>query len=408
MRRIYSERGRENHGRRNVRIYLDYAATTPADLRVLAAMKPYFSQKFGNPSSIHWHGMEAKEAVEKARKTVADVLGASSSEIVFTSGGTESDNFAIKGVAYSKKENGNHIITSKIEHHAVLESCKYLEKRGFKITYLGVDKYGLVDPDDLKKAIKNKTVLVSVMHGNNEIGTIEPIAELAKIAKSKGIIFHTDTVQTFGHIPVKVDDLGIDLLSISAHKLYGPKGVGALYIRKGIRVEPMLHGGDQENKLRASTLNVPGIVGFGKAVELAQKEIATEDKRLITLRDKLISGLLKTKDVRLNGHRTKRLAGNINVSVLGVEGESMVLNLDLLGISCSTGSACTSSSLEPSHVLLACGLSAEVAHGSLRFSLGKYTKEKDIDWLLSVFPKVVSKLRKMSPMWQEKGNYAAV
>ena len=402
MKRIYSERGKENHGRKGVRIYLDNAATTATDPVVLEAMKTFFEQKFGNPSSIHSFGMEAKEAVEDARKTVADALGADLEEIVFTSGGTESDNLAIKGVAYANRSWGNHIITSKVEHHAVLESCMFLGKEGFEVTYLAVDKYGLVNPKDLEKAITKKTILVSIMHANNEIGTIEPIEELAEIAKKKGIYFHTDTVQTFGHIPTNVDDLGVDLLSISAHKLYGPKGMGVLYIRKGTKVEAINHGGDQEGGMRAGTLNVPGIVGLGKAVELAKEGMKSEEEREGKLRDKLIDELLKVRKVRLNGHPTKRLAGNVNVSVEGVEGESMVLNLDMLGIACSTGSACTSSSLEPSHALLACGLSAEVAHGSLRFSLGRYTTEEDIDYLLSVFPKVVEKLRKMSPMWRKE------
>jgi len=390
------------------RIYLDCAATTPTDPAVLEVMRPYFGENFGNPSSIHSFGMEAKEAVENARKIVADALGASPEEIVFTSGGTESDNLAIKGVAYTNRNRGNHIITSAIEHHAVLESCKFLEKDGFDVTYLAVDQYGLVNPNDLERAITKKTILVSIMHANNEIGTIQPIAELAKIAKAKKAYFHTDAVQTFGHIPTNVDDLGVDLFSISAHKLYGPKGVGALYIRKGTKIETIAHGGDQEGRLRAGTLNVPGIVGLGKAVELSQKGMKNEEERERKLQSKLIDGLLKVREVRLNGHPKARLSGNVNVSVEGVEGESMVLNLDMLGISCSTGSACTSSSLEPSHVLLACGLSAEIAHGSLRFSLGTPTSEEDIDYLLSVFPKVVGKLRKMSPMWQEKGNYAAV
>jgi cysteine desulfurase len=390
------------------RIYLDCAATTPTDPAVLEVMRPYFGENFGNPSSIHSFGMEAKEAVENARKIVADALGASPEEIVFTSGGTESDNLAIKGVAYTNRNRGNHIITSAIEHHAVLESCKFLETDGFDVTYLAVDQYGLVNPNDLERAITKKTILVSIMHANNEIGTIQPIAELAKIAKAKKAYFHTDAVQTFGHIPTNVDDLGVDLFSISAHKLYGPKGVGALYIRKGTKIETIAHGGDQEGRLRAGTLNVPGIVGLGKAVELSQKGMKNEEERERKLQSKLIDGLLKVREVRLNGHPKARLSGNVNVSVEGVEGESMVLNLDMLGISCSTGSACTSSSLEPSHVLLACGLSAEIAHGSLRFSLGTPTSEEDIDYLLSVFPKVVGKLRKMSPMWQEKGNYAAV
>jgi len=360
---------------------------------------PYFTEAFGNPSSIYSYGQEAKGATEEARSKIANLIGARDEEIIFTSGGTEADNFAIKGVAVANEGRGNHIITSSIEHHAVLETCKFLERRGFNVTYLSVDEYGLVDPDDVKKAITDKTILISVMHANNEMGSIEPIAEIGKVAKEAEIYLHTDAVQTVGHIPVDVNKLGVDLLSISAHKIYGPKGVGVLYIRKGTRLTPFMHGGEQERRRRASTENVAGIVGFGKAAELAQQEMNEEVKRLTCLRDQFIKGLPERIDhVRLNGHPVTRLPNNVNVSVDYVEGESMVLNLDLEGICLSTGSAGSSSSLEPSHVLLALGLSPEQAHGSLRFTLGKWTSEEDLSRVLEVLPRVVAKLRAMSPL----------
>ena len=381
------------------RIYLDYAATTPTHPEVVKAMLPYFTEAFGNPSSIYSCGQQAKGAIEESRTKIADLIGARDEEIVFTSGGTEADNFAIKGVASTRDTRGNHIITSPIEHHAVIETCKFLGRRGFSITHLPVDEYGLVDPDDIKKAITDKTILISVMHANNEIGTIEPIAEIGKIAREAGIYFHTDAVQTVGHIPVNVDELGVDLLSISAHKLYGPKGVGALYIRKGTKLVSLVHGGEQERGRRAGTYNAPGIIGFGRAVELAQQEMNQEAERLTPLRDKLINGLLERIDhTRLNGHPQKRLPNNVNISVDFVEGESMCLGLDLAGICASTGSACASSTLEPSHVLLVTGLSPERAYGSLRFTLGKWTTEEEIDQVLEVLPPLVAKLRAMSPL----------
>lgn len=381
------------------RIYLDYAATTPTHPEVVKAMLPYFGDAFGNPSSIYSYGQEAKGAIEEARVKVADLIGARGEEIIFTSGGTEADNFALKGVAFANENKGNHIITSSVEHHAVIETCKFLERRGFSVTYLPVDEYGLVAPDDVRRAITNKTILISVMHGNNEIGTIEPITEIGKIAQEAGIYFHTDAVQTVGHIPVDVNELGVDLLSMSAHKLYGPKGAGALYIRKGTKLVAFMHGGEQERRRRASTENVPGIVGFGKAVELVRQEMNEEVERLTYLRDKLIAGLLERIDhTRLNGHPILRLPNNVNISVDFVEGESMLLNLDLEGICASTGSACSSSSLEPSHVLLAMGLSHEQAHGSLRFSLGKWTTEEEIERVLDVLPSIIAKLRAMSPL----------
>jgi len=380
-------------------IYLDYAATTPTHPEVVKAMLPYFTEAFGNPSGIYTYGQEAKGAIEEARSKVANLIGARDEEIVFTSGGTEADNFALKGVAFANQNKGNHIITSSIEHHAVMETGKFLEGIGFRVTYLPVDGYGLVDPDDVRKAITDKTILISVMHANNEVGTMEPITEIGKIAKETGIYFHTDAVQTVGHIPVNVNELGVDLLSMSAHKLYGPKGVGALYIRKGTKLVSHMHGGGQERERRASTENVPGIVGFGQAAELAQQEMSEEANRLAYLRDQLIKGLQERIDhIRLNGHPLRRLPNNVNVSVDFVEGESMCLNLDLEGVCVSTGSACSSSSLEPSHVLLAMGLPPEQARGSLRLTLGKWTTEEEIARVVEVLPRIVTRLRAMSPL----------
>ena len=385
------------------KVYLDYAATTPTDLEVLAAMQPYFFEKFGNASSLHAYGQEAKKALEDSRDSLAAFIGAKPEEIVFTSGGTESDNFALLGVAYALEKKGNHIITSVIEHHAISEPAKLLEKRGFEVTYLGVDKDGLVSVNDLKKAITDKTILISIMHANNEIGTIQPIGELAKIAREKGIYFHTDAVQTVGHIPLNVDELNVDLVSLSGHKFYGPKGVGALYIRKGTRIETFMRGGDQERGRRASTQNITGIVGLAKAIQLCQKKMGNEMSFQNTLRDKLIKEIpVRIPEVRLNGHPTQRLPNNVNFSIKYIEGESILLNLDILGIACSTGSACTSSSLEPSHVLLAIGLDHETAHGSLRITLGRWTKESDIDYLLEKLPPIVQKLRAMSPLYEKK------
>lgn len=381
------------------RIYLDYAATTPTHPEVVQAMLPYFTEVFGNPSSIYSCGQEAKGAVEEARDSVAALIGAMGEEIVFTSGGTEADNFALKGIAYANESRGNHIITTTIEHHAVIETCGFLEKRGFQVTYLPVDEDGLVDPQDVKRAITSKTILISVIYANNEVGTIEPIEEIGQIAREAGIYFHTDAVQAVGHIPIDVDRLGVDLLSLSAHKLYGPKGIGALYIRQGTKLLAFMHGGSQEGKRRASTENVPGIVGLGRTVELARQEMDEEAERVTYLRDKLTKGILERIDhSRLNGHPVRRLPNNVNVSISFVEGESMCLNLDLQGICVSTGSACSSSSLEPSHVLLALGISPEAAHSSLRLTLGKWTTEEEIDQVLEALPQVTSRLRAMSPL----------
>ncbi len=383
------------------KIYLDYAATTPTDPAVLEAMRPYFLEKFGNASSIHAYGQEAKKGIEGAREILAAFVGAQPEEIIFTSGGTESNNTAVKGVAYALQSKGNHIITTALEHHAISEPCKFLEKRGFSVTTVGVDKDGLVDPADIKKAITDKTILISVMHANNEIGVIQPIADIGAIAREKGIAFHTDAVQTVGHIPVNVDALQVDLLSLSAHKFYGPKGVGALYVRKGTRMEWLLHGGDQERNRRGSTHNTPGIVGLGKAIELCASRMDEEALQQIVLRDTLIDGILqKIPEVRLNGHRTKRLPNNANLSITYIEGEAMLLNLDMKGIAASTGSACTSSSLEPSHVLLAIGLPHEIAHGSLRFSFGRWSTKEDVDYVLETLPTIVANLRAMSPLYE--------
>jgi cysteine desulfurase len=384
------------------RIYFDYAATTPVHPDVVKAMTPYFSEFYGNPSSIHTAGRQAREALEQARSLVAGALSAQPEEIVFTSGGTESDNFAIKGVAYALKDKGNHIITSKIEHHAVLEPCHFLAQQGFDVTYIPVDRYGMVDPDDVKKAITSKTILVSIMHANNEIGTIEPIEEIGAVCRTHEVVFHTDAVQSFGAVNISVDTLGVDLLSLSAHKFYGPKGVGVLYIRTGTRITPIILGGGQEFKKRSSTHNLPGIVGLAKAVELAQAEREEQRTHSRRLRDAIMQFILNTiKDTTLNGHPDKRLPNNCHISVKYVEGESMLLRLDAVGIEAATGSACSSDSLSPSHVLLAIGVPAEDAHGSLRFTVGRFTTEQDVDCLKTHLPRVVQELRTLSPMGRQ-------
>lgn len=382
-------------------IYFDHAATTPLKKEVLDEMMPYLTEQYGNPSTIYKLGREAKKAIELARERVAKALNADIQEIYFTSGGTESDNWALKGVAFANKDKGKHIITTTIEHHAVLHPLKYLEGLGFEVTYVPVEPNGIVDPQRIKEAIRDDTILISVMLANNEIGTIQPVKEIAKIAKEKGIIVHTDAVQAVGQIPVDVKDLGVDLLSLSAHKFYGPKGVGALYIRKGTKIHPFSHGGAQERNRRAGTENVAGIVGLGKAIELATQNLSEYAAKLQKLRDKLIDGVLSKIDyVRLNGDRNQRLPNNANFSFEFIEGESLLLMLDMKGIAASSGSACTSGSLDPSHVLLAIGLEHEVAHGSLRITLGEDNTEEDIDYLLEILPEIVSRLREMSPLYE--------
>ena len=391
-------------------VYLDYAATTPMDPRVIEAYKNSLNENYGNSSSLHSIGQKAAKTLVDSRETVASLLNAERSDIFFTSSGTESDNLAIIGVALKNKKRGNHIITSSIEHHAVENSCKYLEKHGFEVTFLPVDKYGLVDTKKLEDTITDKTILISIMFANNEIGTIEPIKEIGIIAKKHGILFHTDAVQAFGKIPIDVNNLNIDLLSASAHKIYGPKGVGMLYIRnKGIRegrgkfIQPLMYGGGHERDLRPSTVNVPGICAFAKAIELAKEEMPNEIQRLTTLRDKIIFNLTeKIDDCFLNGHPTKRLPNNVNVSIQYIEGESMVLDLDFEGIGVSTGSACSSKSLDPSHVLLAIGLKPQDAHGSLRITLGRFTTEEEVDYFLEKLPSIVQRLRKLSPLTPAK------
>ncbi|UCC17036.1 MAG: cysteine desulfurase NifS [Dehalococcoidales bacterium] len=382
------------------RTYLDYAATTPTHPDVITEMIPYFGNRFGNPSSIYSYGHEAKQAIEHSRRKVAELISAGEDEIIFTSGGTESDNMALKGVVAVCGDKKNHIITTNIEHHAVLNTCRFLEKSGCIVRYLSVDKNGMVDPDDVRKSITDKTLLISIMHANNEVGTIEPIAEISKIARESGVLFHSDAVQTAGHIPVDVNELGVDLLSVSAHKFHGPKGIGALYVRKGTKIGSIIHGGEQEKGRRASTENVPGIVGMGKAAEIQKDVLKAEAELQTSLRDRLIKGLLSSIDhSRLNGHPVRRLPNNVNISFDYVEGESIVLSLDMEGICASTGSACSSANLEASHVLLALGLSHERSHGSCRFSLGKWTRVEDIDRVIEIMPDIVARLRKMSPLF---------
>lgn len=384
------------------KIYFDYAATTPVDPRVVKAILPYFNEKFGNTMSLHSFGQEAKQALEESREVVADLIGAKPNEIIFTSSATESNNLVLKGIALASLRGrsgfANHIIISQIEHPCIMESAKWLEKQGFKITRLPVDKHGLINLSDLKKAIKKETILVSIIHASNEIGTIQPISEIGKICKEKGIYFHTDAVQSFAKIPIDVNKMNIDLLSASSHKMYGPKGVACLFIRKGTKIEPLLHGGGQEFGLRSSTVNISGIVGFAAACKIAEREMKKEAKKQIKLRDKLIKTVLqKIRGSHLNGHFKKRLPNNVNFWFEFVEGESMVIQLDLLGVAASTGSACSSAKLEPSHILLAIGLKPEQAHGSLRLSLGRWTTEKEINYLLKILPGIIKNLRKISP-----------
>jgi len=381
-------------------IYFDHAATTAVKPEVLEAMLPYFTEKYGNASSIYSLGRENKKAIDDAREKVAKALNALPKEIFFTSGGTESDNWAIKGVAFSNESKGKHIITTNIEHHAVLHTCKYLEKYGFEVTYVPVDNKGIVHVEDIEKAIRPDTILISIMFANNEIGTVQPIKEIGALAKEKGIYFHTDAVQAIGNIPIDVKDMNIDMLSLSGHKFYGPKGVGVLYIRDGVRISPMLHGGAQERGKRASTENVAGIVGLGKAIELATENIEQYNTKLIKLRDRAIKEILeKIPYSRLNGDEKNRLPGNVNISFEFIEGESILLMLDMKGICASSGSACTSGSLDPSHVLLAIGLPHEIAHGSLRLTFGEENADSDLDYLLETLPPIIEKLRAMSPLY---------
>lgn len=390
------------------RIYMDNAATTAVSPEVLQAMLPYFTDIYGNPSSIHSTGRDARRAVDAARKQVAAAIGAQPTEIYFTAGGSESDNWAIKGTAFAKRAKGNHIITSQIEHHAVLHTCAWLEKQGFEVTYLPVDEFGRVRVEDVEKAITDKTILISIMAANNEIGTLQPITEIGKLAKSRGILFHTDAVQAMGAIPIDVNAMNIDMLSMSGHKFHGPKGIGVLYVRKGVHPDIFMHGGAQERAQRAGTENLAGIVGIGKAIELATQNLEANAARMSRLRDKLIDGILaEIPDVRLNGHRTERLPNNVNVSIRYIEGEAMLLRLDLAGIAGSSGSACTSGSLDPSHVLLAIGLPHEIAHGSLRLSLGTDTTEEQVDEVLRVLPGIVKDLRAMSVLNAETSTLGA-
>ncbi len=386
------------------RIYMDHAATTPVDKEVVDAMLPYFTNFYGNASSLHSFGEEAHYALDESRHNVADVLNAEREEIIFTGGGTESDNIAIKGVAFENKDKRNtkgpHIITSAIEHPAVLEPCKHLEKQGFKVKYVSVDKYGMVKIDELEQSISKDTFLISIMYANNEIGTIEPIEEIGRIASENNIVFHTDAVQAVGKLPIDINKLNVDLLSLSAHKIYGPKGVGALFIKKDVRIVPLVHGGGHERGLRSSTENIPGIVGFGKACELAQKRMVKDTQCIKSLRDRLVREALGIEESYLNGHPEKRLVNNAHFYFAAIEGESLILRLSDKGIAASTGSACSSKKLQPSHVLLAIGLKPEHAHGSLRLSLGRENTIEDIIYVADVLPEVVKYLRKMSPLWK--------
>ena len=383
-------------------IYMDNSATTPVKQEVLDEMLPYFNIKYGNPSSIYSLGSTSKVAVETSREKIATTINANAKDIFFTAGGSEADNWALKGVAFANRKKGNHIITSKIEHHGILHTCEYLEKQGFKVTYIDVDEYGIVDLNQLKKSITDETILISIMFANNEIGTIQPNKEIGRIAKEKGVYFHTDAVQAIGHIKIDVDELNIDMLSMAAHKFYGPKGIGALYIRPGVKIDPLISGGGQERNRRAGTENVPGIVGMGKAIELAYENLDEHNNKLIELRDRLIKKVFESIDyVRLNGHPTIRLPGNINICFEFIEGESLLLSLDMEGIAGSSGSACTSGTLDPSHVLLAIGLPHEIAHGSLRLSLGDFNTKDEVDYVVEKLVEIVARLRSMSPLYEK-------
>ena len=383
-------------------IYMDHSATTPVKKEVLEEMLPYFSEFYGNPSSVYQLSSKSKLAIDKAREQVAKGMGAKKNEIYFTGGGSETDNWAIKGIAYRHREKGNHIITTKIEHHAVLHTCEYLQKQGFEVTYLDVDEYGMVRLEELEASIKDNTILISIMFANNEIGTIQPIKEIGEIARKHKVLFHTDAVQAVGSVKIDVNEMNIDLLSMSAHKLYGPKGVGALYIRQGIKIDPLIAGGAQERNKRAGTENIAGIVGTGKAVELAYEHLEENNRKLIALRERLIKGIQdKIPHVRLNGHPEKRLPGNVNFCFQFIEGEALLLSLDMVGVAGSSGSACTSGSLDPSHVLLSIGLPHEIAHGSLRLSLGLSNTEEEVDYVVDQLTGIVDRLRKMSPLYDK-------
>ena len=383
-------------------VYMDYSATTYVKPEVLEEMMPYFTEKFGNPSSFYGISRETKRAIDEARQKIAKGLNCLPDEIYFTGGGSEADNWAIKGIASAHKNKGNHIITTKVEHHAVLHTCQYLEKHGFEVTYLDVDSEGFINLDDLRNAITDKTILVSIMFANNEIGTIQPVKEIGEICREKKIFFHTDAVQAVGNVPVDVKEMNIDMLSLSGHKIYGPKGIGVLYIKKGIRIDNLIHGGAQERNRRAGTENIAGIVGLGKAMELATSNIEEHMEKMTALRDKLIDGLLEIPYTYLNGPRgDKRLPGNVNVRFRFIEGESILLSLDFKGVCASSGSACTSGSLDPSHVLLAIGLPHELAHGSLRLTLGAGSTEEDVDYVLEVTAPIIERLRNMSPLWDD-------
>lgn len=383
-------------------VYMDHAATTYAAPEVVEAMLPYFSEKFGNPSSVYGIGQENKAAVEEARAKVAAAINAEPNEIYFTAGGTESDNWALKGVAFANIRKGKHIITTAVEHHAILHAAEWLQSQGFEVTYLPVDQYGMVSPADVEKAIRPDTILISVMYANNEVGTIQPIAEIGAIARAHGIYFHTDAVQAVGHVPIDVKAEHIDMLSLSGHKFYGPKGIGVLYIRRGVRIQNLLHGGAQESRHRAGTENVAGIVGLGAAIERAVAAMPEESSRLTAMRDHMIRELLKIPASHLNGHPTQRLPNNVNITFEYIEGEGILLLLNMFGICASTGSACNSASLEPSHVLTAMGVPHEIAHGSVRLTLGERNTEEDVSYVLEKLPEVVGKLRSMSPLTPEE------
>lgn len=381
------------------KVYFDHSATTPVDPKVVEAMLPFLSEKFGNPSSIHSFGREVKVALEEAREMVAEFCHTRAADIYFTSGGTESDNMAIKGIAYELKTKGKHIITSQVEHHAVLHTCEFLEKEGFEITYLRPDKYGMIHPESVAEAIRKDTILISIMHANNEVGTISPLEQIGSIARNSGVLFHTDVVQTFGKIPLDLSELPVDLMSASAHKIYGPKGVGLLYIRKGVKLIPMAHGGGHERNRRPGTENIPGIIGLAKAVELRKDRMKDENEFVKGLRDLFYEKITKAiPRLILNGHPDERLAGHLNLSFVGIEGEALLLSLDLKGVAASSGSACTSGSLDPSHVLAAMGLKPEIARASIRFTLGKDNTEEDVDYAVRILPEIVQRLRSMSAL----------